>query len=89
MVEFDFIEWDDEADPVGNVRHIAEHDITPEEVEDVLYGSGSDGVSRTTGRPIRFGRTSAGRDIVVIYEAEQDGGITVIRPITAYEHGEE
>lgn len=28
--------WDLEDDPRGNVIHIAEHDVTPEEVEEVL-----------------------------------------------------
>ena len=31
-----FFEWDDAADPEGNVQHIAEHGVTPEEVEAVL-----------------------------------------------------
>ncbi len=29
--------WDLEDDPEGNVQHIAEHDLTPEEVESVLF----------------------------------------------------
>jgi DNA-binding XRE family transcriptional regulator len=28
--------WDLEDDPRGNIQHIAEHDVTPEEVEEVL-----------------------------------------------------
>jgi hypothetical protein len=28
--------WDLEDDPQGNIQHIAEHDVTPEEVEEVL-----------------------------------------------------
>src|SRR5262249_9610746 len=35
MAALHFI-WDLEDDPEGNVRHIAEHGVTPEEVEEVL-----------------------------------------------------
>ena len=28
--------WDLEEEPQGNIQHIAEHDVTPEEVEEVL-----------------------------------------------------
>ncbi len=28
--------WDLEDDPDGNFQHIAEHDVTPEEVDEVL-----------------------------------------------------
>jgi hypothetical protein len=28
MLDFDFIEWDDEDDPRGNVKHIADNGIT-------------------------------------------------------------
>jgi hypothetical protein len=27
--------WDLEDDPRGNIQHLAEHDVTPEEVEEV------------------------------------------------------
>lgn len=56
MIEFNFIEWDEEDDPNGNVLHIALNGLVPEEVEDVLYDpSARDDTSRTTGRPVRFG----------------------------------
>jgi hypothetical protein len=32
--------WDLPDDPKGNVQHIAEHDVTPEEVEEVLRIAG-------------------------------------------------
>jgi len=86
VVDFDFVEWDDEADPRGNVAHIAINGLTPEEVEDVLYDPDArDDVSRSTGRPARFGRTSTGKHIIVVYEADSDSGVTVVRPVTAYE----
>jgi uncharacterized DUF497 family protein len=89
VIAFDFVEWDDEDDPKGNVWHIAEHGISPEEVEDVLYGPGRDDISRSSGRPLKFGRTSGGKDIVIVYEAVTDSGVTVIRPVTAYEYQED
>jgi len=59
--------WDNEPD--GNVEHIAEHGLTPEEVDDVLrdetiqteYG-------RSTGRPCKFGYTSTGKYIIVVWK---------------------
>ena len=53
MVDFDFIDWDDEDDPRGNVRHVAENGVSAEEVEEVLESpDATDGVSRSrvTGR---------------------------------------
>ncbi len=86
MVDFDFIDWGDPEDPQGVVQHIADNGVTVEEVEEVLDDSeGGDGVSRTTGRLIRFGWTSTGRHLAVIYEADNDGGLVMVRPITAYE----
>lgn len=86
MLDFDFIDWDDAADIGGNVQHIAAADLTVEEDEDVLYSSEHDvDVSRSTGRPAIFGLTSTGKYIVVIREIDSAAGITVARPITAYE----
>jgi hypothetical protein len=77
--------WDLEDDPDGNVQHIAENDLTVEEVEDVLLAPDNDvHVSRTTGRPITFGWTSTGRHIAVVWETVVDDPRT-IRVRTAYE----
>jgi hypothetical protein len=77
--------WDLEDDPDGIVQHIAENDLTVEEVEDVLLNPDNDvQVSRTTGRPITFGWTSTGRHIAVIWETVIDEPRTV-RVRTAYE----
>jgi uncharacterized DUF497 family protein len=74
--------WDLEEEPDGNVQHIAEHELTREEVEEVLQDPLSITVSRSTGRPIAFGETSEGRYIAVIYiEIDSD----TARPVTAYE----
>jgi hypothetical protein len=35
-MDFDLIAWDDDGDEQGNVRHIAEHGVTQDEVEDIL-----------------------------------------------------
>lgn len=70
------------AGPDGNMVHVQEHDITPEEVEEVLEAFLEEQVSRGSGRPIVFGLTRAGREIAVVYEWIDD--ITVY-PVTAFE----
>jgi hypothetical protein len=76
--------WDLEDDPTGNVRHIAEHDVTPEEVEEVLNDRESRTVhSASTGRPITFGWTAAGRYLAVVWELVDEDPLTAY-PVTAY-----
>lgn len=88
MIEFDFIVWDDPDDFRGNVQHIAENGVTVEEFEEILKSpKAADGVSRSSGRPMRFGSTSTGKSLAVIYELDRDGGTAVVIPITAYEVG--
>lgn len=73
------LEWDD-----NNVQHIAQHEVTPEEVEDVCFGlhiSAREGSQRY----ILSGRTSAGRYINVVIERIGKG---LFRPITAFEMSE-
>ena len=72
--------WNDE--PGGNVEHIAEHGLTPEDVEEVLFSPLDRDVSRSTGLPIVFGFTPDGRYILVVYE--QIDEVTIF-PVTAYE----
>jgi len=79
---FDWILWDPEDDPRGNVRHCAEHGFTKEEVVDVLESPIEVEASRSSGRPLAFGFTRTGRYAVVIYERIDD---QTIYPITAYE----
>lgn len=62
---YDVIIWDLDDDPDGNVRHCAEHGVTKEEVEQVLQNIRDVDVSRSSGRPIVFGDTSAGRHLMV------------------------
>ena len=86
MLDFDFIEWDDEDNPGGNVRHIADNGLNRDEVEDVLYGLGSRRVrSRSSNRPAMIGETATGKTVIVVYERHNDSGRVVIRPVTSYE----
>lgn len=79
MPYFDFV-WEPTED--GNMAHIAEHGVTPEEVESVVLDPEFTKVSRSSGRPIAFGHTSDGRYIAVVYEQIDD---CTVYPITAYE----
>jgi uncharacterized DUF497 family protein len=77
--------WDLEDDPDGNVRHIAENDLTVDEVEDVLLDPDNAVVaSRSTGRPMTFGWTSTGRHIGVVWEVVNEDP-RMVRVRTAYE----
>ncbi len=51
--------WNEE--PGGNVEHIAEHGLSPDDVEDVLTHPIDQDVSRSSELPIAFGFTSDGR----------------------------
>ena len=74
--------WDLDDDPQGNVQHIAEHDLTKEEVEDVLISPEGRTSSRSSGLPIVFGSTSTGRFIAVVFqEIDED----TVKPLTAYD----
>ena len=76
--------WDLEDDPKGNVQHIAEHDVTPEEVEEVLNDRHSRTVySLSSARPITFGWTAARRHLAVVWELVEEDPL-VLYPITAY-----
>jgi hypothetical protein len=80
------IVWDADDDPDGNVQHIAENDLTVEEVESVLLNpKNKDAISRTSGRWITFGWTSpTHRHIAVIWETIcDDPEMIMVR--TAYE----
>lgn len=68
--------------PDGNVNHLAEHGVSPEEAEQVLRFRIATDASRSTGRPIAVGYTSSGRKLVVVYEPID--AVTVY-PITAYD----
>jgi len=81
-VVYSSILWDLEDDPNGNVWHCAEHDVTMEEVEQVLRKPASLEISRSTGRPVAFGSTDSGRFLAVVFEeVDKD----TVYPITAYD----
>jgi hypothetical protein len=75
--------WDDE--PNGNVEHVTEHGLTPEEVDEVLLDDTIPTAhSASTGRPCKFGYTSTGKYIIVIWDELNDDP-RIIYPVTAYE----
>jgi uncharacterized DUF497 family protein len=76
------IVWDLDDDPDGNVQHCAEHGVAKEEVEQILQNPSDADVSRSSGRPVVFGDTTAGRHLMVVYEVIDTG---TVYPITAYE----
>ena len=87
-----FFIWDLEDDPDGNVQHIAEHDVTPDEVEEVLNDRFSeDTYSKSSGRPMTFGWTSAGRYLAVVWELVDEDPLTIYpgNGISGPEPGEE
>ena len=80
------IDWDDPEDDRGNTAHIAEHDLTPDEVEPPLFDANATfDVSESSGRPIAFGSTDTGRFVVIAFEVLNLVEPLIIRPITAYE----
>ena len=72
--------WNEEAG--GNVEHIAEHNLTPEDIEEVFFNPVDSDVSRSSGLPIVFGFTPEGRYILVVYEQVDD---VTVYPVTAYD----
>ncbi|HYV37372.1 MAG TPA: hypothetical protein VE988_16810 [Gemmataceae bacterium] len=80
------IDWDEPQDEGSNVAHIAEHGLTPEEVESALLDDNTTfDVSDSSGRPIAFGNTVTGRFIVIVFEMLNVADPLIIRPITAYD----
>ena len=79
-MKYSTIIWDADDDPGGNVMHIAEHDLTVENVEEVLAAPASEGYSDSTGNPAVWGHVPDGRFIIVVFE-EIDADM--IRVITA------
>jgi uncharacterized DUF497 family protein len=65
MLDFDFI-WDEE--PGGNVDHIAEHGLTPEDVIHAFHHVIRTTTSRSTGRPAIVGYTPEGERIFVAFD---------------------
>jgi uncharacterized DUF497 family protein len=72
--------WD--PTPGGNVEHIEEHGLEPEEVDHVLLHYESSGKAI---RSCVFGHTPDGRYIIVVYEQVDED---TVMPWTAYEVAE-
>lgn len=81
-MDFFSIIWDDENDSDGNVEHLAEHDLTVDDVEHVLTNPSSEGVSKSSGLPVVWGYSPDDRYIIVVYEQVDED---TIRVVTAYE----
>jgi uncharacterized DUF497 family protein len=80
------IDWDEPDDEGSNTAHVAEHGLTPQEVEFALLDEHTTfDVSDSSGRPIAFGTTDTGRFIAVVFEVLNPADPLVIRPITAYD----
>lgn len=68
-------------DPVTELPHIYNHDVTENEVEEVLMRSGEDRPGREGSR-VAIGQTSAGRYLRVIYIPDPEPESVFV--ITAY-----
>ncbi len=79
-MHYEFL-WDDDPEE-GNVAHIAEHGLSPEDVEHAFHNLLRDTKSRSSGRRALFGLTPDDRIIFVVYEEIDDDLIYVF---TAYE----
>lgn len=80
MPWYDFI-WD--YSPDGNIDHLAEHDVTRDEAEEILQNPSRRERSRSNGkRWIAFGETRSGRELVVVYEVVDS---VTLQAITAFE----
>lgn len=77
--------WDLTDDPDGNVAHIAEHGLTPDEVESVLDDPHCEtDRSRKHKSMLTFGWTHAGRHVAVAWVwADREHDLIYVR--TAYE----
>lgn len=83
MHVFRFI-WDLVDDPGGNVQHVAENGLTPDEIEDVLLAAEEIGTSAASGLPLAFGFTASGKYLGVVFEVVEEAPLAV-RVVTAYE----
>ncbi|WP_254512728.1 hypothetical protein [Anatilimnocola floriformis] len=81
-MDFQSIIWDEDDDPLGNVQHVAEHDLTIDDVEFALTQPDTEGTSRSSGLPAIWGYAEDGRYIIVVYEQVD---AETIRVVTAYE----
>ena len=76
MPYFEFM-WTEEI-----IAHLAEHDISPDDFEQVVTNPDNIGKSRSSGDPAAFGHTEDGRYIIAVYK--KIDFMTVVA-VTAYE----
>ncbi len=76
-----FYLWTDEI-----IAHLAEHDVSPEDFENVLENPTKKGKSDSSDRPCVWGYTEDGRHLIAVYQRLED---MTILPVTAYEVPEE
>lgn len=80
MANFEY-RWTGDED--GNIQHIAEHGLTPDDFEFVFENFEEETISNASGLPVRFGYTEDLRFILIVFEwIEKD---LVVLPITADE----
>ena len=79
MTNVDFI-WNEE--PGGNVEHIADNNLTPEDVMYAYETAIDFTISRSSGRLAYYGQALDGRNIFVVYEQID---ATTLHVVTAYE----
>ena len=70
------------SDPETGLPHIYGHDVTEEEVEDVLLNPGEDWLGRRKTRNV-LGQTQSGRYLQVVYVRDPEPNSVFV--ITAYE----
>jgi hypothetical protein len=64
------------------IDHLAEHDVSPEEFEEIVNNPEYEDVSRSSGNPLVIGYTNEGRRLCGVFRRLDD---ETIEPITAYE----
>lgn len=74
---FYFFIWTPEIE-----SYLARHGVTPDEFEEVVQFPVRTETSRSSGREIAFGVTSASRPLACVYELIDE---TTVLPVTAYE----
>ncbi len=74
---FCFCVWNE-----ANIDHVAQHDVTMGEFEEVVGAPDSTAESHSSDRHIAMGMTSTGRYLCCVYELIDE---TTIYPFTAYE----
>jgi hypothetical protein len=85
----DYIEWDEDDDPRGNVQHMGHNGVTPEEFLEVLDAAHRDNIEPSVSHPENWtttGETVAGRTLRIVFELDEaDPDFIYVRPITGYE----